>query len=287
MPFNGPDAGGFGGDTTDKLITDWFKAGFLFPFFRNHANNGSRQQEPWAFDKETMSILRHYVRLRYRFRPYLYQLFIENERTGEAILRPLFYDFEDSPDLPLGLVDDQFMVGPSLMQAPFVTENQTTRNVLLPGDCHWWAVDNGKWLKGGQKIRVKATPQGTPIYIRDGSILPLARQEPHDNLFSGDRIDFHIFLVDGSAVTTRYLFDDGATFAYRQGKRSEIEVSAKRSGKRLTIQVNTKSSGFGEGDFTFTADRRIKEVCVNGVLARNCPPQGVGFGIGETATWAV
>jgi alpha-glucosidase len=45
-PFNGPDVPGFAQDATPELAQAWYKAGFLFPFFRNHSSCDSRGQEP-------------------------------------------------------------------------------------------------------------------------------------------------------------------------------------------------------------------------------------------------
>jgi alpha-glucosidase len=47
--FNGPDVPGFGGDATRELAVAGYKAGFLFPFFRNHSVKNCRPQEPWTF----------------------------------------------------------------------------------------------------------------------------------------------------------------------------------------------------------------------------------------------
>jgi alpha-glucosidase len=287
IPFNAPDAGGFGGDTTPELISDWYKAGFLFPVFRNHSIRNSRQQEPWAFDKKTLALLRRYIQLRYRLRPYLYQLFARQEEAGEAILRPLFYDFQDTDRLPLGLVDDQFMVGPCIMQAPFVVEKQKSRPVILPGGTKWYDVSAARWIGGGRKITVRAEAAGTPIYIRDGSILPLARLAPGDSAFHGARVDFHVFLSGNGTACTRYRFDDGESFAYRTGARSEVEVIAKRSKAELTVQINAIANGFGSGDFTLTAPAEIRRVTLNGQPARRTTPQGVPFGPGKTVTWRI
>lgn len=127
------DIGGFDSDTNAQLLQDWMKACFLFPVCRNHTAIGTRAQEPWAFGSKVMQNLRHYIRLRYRFRPYLYNLFIRHAETGASILRPLFHDFEDSVAQPLGTIDDQFLVGAAVMQAPFLIEGQKRRRVVLPG----------------------------------------------------------------------------------------------------------------------------------------------------------
>lgn len=286
IPFNGADVGGFGLDTNPALMMDWIKAAFLFPFCRNHTCINSRRQEPWAFGPRVLSVVRQYIRLRYRLRPYLYQLFIEQERSGEAILRPLFYDFQDTARLPLGLIDDQFMVGPCLMQAPFVEEKQAARDVVLPGG-HWYSPLEGKWIEGGRKIRVKADASTTPFYVLDGSILPLARVAADENAFQGRRADFHIFLAKKSAVSTRYVFDDGASFAYQKGKRSEIEIRVRRTGKALDITITSINDGFGGGDFTFTTSADIITVRVDKKPARICGKQGVPFGVGKVKTWTI
>jgi alpha-glucosidase len=285
VPFNGPDAGGFGGSTFPELIRDWYKAGFLFPVLRNHSIKNSRRQEPWAFDAKTLRVLRHYIRLRYRLRPYLYQLFAEHERTGEAILRPLFHDFDDTPRLPLGLIDDQFLVGPHILQAPFVEAEQKSREVVLPGKNKWYDVTEGRWIKGNQEITVTAKLLDTPLYVRDGAILPLARLAEDDHAFDARRIDFHIYLSDNATARTRYVFDDGHSFAYQDGKRSEVEITARRSGDKLAITVNVNKNGYGNGEFTFTAEKTIRAVTVNGVRARRVAGQGIAFGAGKVATW--
>jgi len=285
LPFNGPDAGGFGGDTTPELIRDWFKAGFLFPVLRNHSLINTRRQEPWAFDKKTVGVLRHYIQLRYRLRPYLYQLFAEHERTGEAILRPLFYDFADKRDLPLGLVDDQFLVGPSILQAPFVEEGQSSREVVLPGEQPWFDLTTGRWIDGGKKVTVNASFTDTPLYIRDRSILPLARLSPEDHVFSAAKADFHIFLSTDSTAETSYVFDDGKSFAYAAGERSEVALHVTRKGTSIEIVIAELADGFGPGEFTFTTPPAIKSVLINGRTAEKTATQGIPFGSSKATTW--
>jgi alpha-glucosidase len=287
IPFNGPDVGGFGGNTTAALMEAWHKAGFLFPFFRNHSMANTRRQEPWAFGKKTTAILRRYLQLRYRLRPYLYQLFVEQERSGEAIMRPLFYDLPDDPALPLGRIDDQFMIGPHVMQAPFVEEEKTTREVVLPNPARWFALAENQWHEGGRKIRVKADAVSTPIFVREGAILPLARLEPAEHVFRPRKIDFHIFLAGDGEALSRYVFDDGLSFAYQKGKRSEVEIRAALAGAKLEIGVTQVRVGYGRGDFTFTTLPGVREVTVNNRRARRTTPQGVALGVRKAVTWIV
>lgn len=136
----------------------------------------------------------------------------------------------------------------------------------------------------------KAIHVGTsvlPLEIRDGSILPLARLAPGDSAFRGARVDFHVFLSGNGTASTNYRFDDGESFAYRTGARSEVEVIAKRSNAELTVQINAIANGFGSADFTLTAPAEIRRVTLNGQPARRTTAQGVPFGPGKTVTWRI
>lgn len=266
VPFNGPDIGGFGGDTTPELITAWMKAGFLFPFCRNHSIINSRRQEPWMFGARVMRTLRRYIRLRYALRPYLYNLFVAQEERGEAILRPLFYDFADTKALPLGTIQDQFMVGPAIMQAPLLEKGQTSREVVLPGPGAWYSLMEGAWAKGGRRIRATPGPDQTPIYLREGTIIPAATKQGESNAFDSRRIVFHVLLNrrSRSVAEFSYSFDDGETFAYREGKRSRLQVRARVRGNGLEITTRLAESGYGECDVSFALYDDFKHVLVNG-----------------------
>lgn len=69
-----PYVGGFSENTTAELLVRWYQLGVFYPFFRNHAQNETVRQEPWAFGGETADIIREAIRLRYRLLPQLYQL---------------------------------------------------------------------------------------------------------------------------------------------------------------------------------------------------------------------
>lgn len=279
IPFNGPDVGGFGGDTNPDLLIRWIKAGFLFPFLRNHSIRGSRQQEPWAFDTETTQLYAKFVRLRYRLRPYLYQLFIEQEEHGQAILRPLFYDHEQDTELGLETCEDQFMIGADLMQAPFLEEGQKERQVILPGS-HWYNPFENKWHEGQQKITVYSDQENTPLFFRLGAIIPGSRNEGGDNTYRGHEVDFHLILKKGLDQNTEatYHFDDGVSFAYQDGQRSSIQVIAQTKGNHLNIETRVMSEGTGPADLRFIVYEPFDTVSCDGKTIELIEMSGNIFG---------
>ncbi|MEM9109118.1 MAG: TIM-barrel domain-containing protein [Planctomycetota bacterium] len=267
LPFNGPDVPGFGGEPTKELAIAWYKACFLFPFLRNHSNKASPRQEPWAFGAVVMKVIRRYIRLRYKLLPYLYNLFVNQEETGEAILRPLFYDFEDSVKLPLDRVDDQFMVGPSIMQAPVLDPESLQREVVLPFG-RWYDAIDGRWVVGGNRKAVKVLDSGaTPLYFRDGAVVAMRPGDPEDNATDLRDIDLHVFVSKSfkGKASCVYVADDGTSFGYRRGERTAMHITVTRDDDQLNLLARKLLSGYGEVKFRVIDHGGCKSVTTEGV----------------------
>lgn len=247
IPFNGPDVPGFGGHADKDLAVAWYKAGCLFPFLRNHACAGTADQEPWAFGPEALDTIRHHVRLRYKLLPYLVQLWAAQEAQGSAVLRPLFYDFSDPEGLELDRVDDQFLVGPAILQAPVLQPGTQQRSVVLPGPCRWLDAASGRFLAGARMVHATSSAQATPIYLREGSLIPMQVGWPHKPGVDLTDIELHAILgPDWAGVAVLdYRADDGLTLAYQRGVRSHWQFEAHRTGDTLVLSVRTLAQAAG------------------------------------------
>lgn len=263
VPFNGPDVGGFGGDAEAGFFLDSLKASFLFPFCRNHTATGTADQEPWAFGKENLSVIREYIRARYFLRPYLYQLFAGQEEAGDPVLRPLFYEFPNPPGQDFSRTEDQFLVGPALLQAPLVAGERSRLVALPPG--RWWDYAAGKWIEGGGSFRVRPSKAGTPLYGRAGFAFPTAAAVPDSHRWDGRRFDLHVLLPEGreGAVSGEIVSDDGSTLAYRRGERTRLRYSAKTDGSELRISLRTAEDGYGPLSVRFVLYGEFRRVTVN------------------------
>lgn len=266
LPFAGADVGGFGGDTDDDMIVRWTQLAFLSPFMRNHTNNGARNQEPWAYQASTRQIVGHYIRLRYRFLPYLYSLFAAQEQNGEPMNRPVLYDF-DSP--AHDSVVDQVMVGPFLMHAPIVKAKGKSRAVVLPGDQPWFDLTSGEWVDPGTH-EVTVARDATPLYARSGAIVPLQAALPTTN-----EVDLHnpmvLVVVPESwkgESTFDYVADDGLSFDYQKGAETVVRITVKREKSSLALSYEVLSSGGGDVTPKFALVQNAAEVTVNGQPAR-------------------
>ena len=99
---------------------------------------------PWrVLSVEEYAAVLDAVALRNRFMPLIESLYQRAAATGEPIVAPLEYCF---PGEGLASVNDEFMLGDSLLVAP-VTTPGTTRTVILPEGS--WRADDGTLYEGG------------------------------------------------------------------------------------------------------------------------------------------
>lgn len=224
IPFVGTDIGGFGSDTTPELLTRWIQVGCFSPLFRNHSAMGSRKQEPWQFGEEVMDIYRKYVKLRYQWIPYFYDLFYEEEKTGAPIIRPLVFHYEK--DEVAKTCNDEFMVGERMLVAPVVYPGMTKRMVYLPeGEWYdYWTHEKHE----GQSWIIKDAPMDVcPIYVKAGSIIPMMESVSYVGEKPLDTLILDVYPGDGAC--DHYL-DNGEDFAYQDGKYHKYHFTVDEAG---------------------------------------------------------
>lgn len=126
--FCGSDIGGFQKDTTEDLSLRWHALGAFTPLMRNHASYGTRMQEAYQFDN--IDMFRRVIGVRYALMPYIYSEFMKAALNDGMYAQPLSFVYpEDS--FARG-VEDQLMIGESIMIAPVYTQNADGRYVYLP-----------------------------------------------------------------------------------------------------------------------------------------------------------
>jgi alpha-glucosidase len=215
MTFVGTDVGGFGSDCMAELLSRWVQVGCFSPLFRNHTCKGSRLQEPWAFDQKTYEINKKYIKLRYQLLPYLYDLFWSGESTGMPVMRPLVFEYQT--DKNTWNLNDQFMVGCSILVAPIVNQGQQVRTLYLP---------QGEWIdywtkevhQGGRYIIKEAPIDMCPMYIKAGSILP---NYPEINYVGEKDIQELTLDIYPGRCEYHHFQDNGTDFSYQTGIYNE------------------------------------------------------------------
>jgi alpha-glucosidase len=258
IAFNGPDVGGFMGHTTAELLIRWYQTCFLFPFFRNHSVWDSKPQEPWQFGPTCLGIIRATIQTRYRLLPYLYNCFFSHYLTGDPVLRPLLYEYEDPQFENL---DDQFLVGDSLMVAPVVNpKNQAnqvssigkvgqTRYITFP-EGWWFDLNRGEWLEGGKTLSYVVGLDAVPLFLRDGAIIPYHNGPINNASIDQNDLELHIFSKEKPAAL-KYFIDDKKTRAYQKGDYNTVLVTGTISHLKLHLDIS-ESGGYPIGSIRFS-----------------------------------
>jgi alpha-D-xyloside xylohydrolase len=184
IPWWTTDIGGFkGGDVRSpsfrELLVRWFQFGVFSPLCRLHgfrmpgtmsgAEQSGAPNEPWSFGDQVYGILRHWLALRERLRPYVMETMRVAHAEGLPPMRPLFLNFP--ADEACWEIDDQFLLGADLLVAPVVVEGATERRVYLPAGARWLDAWTGDPVPGGQWVTAPAPLERIPVYVREGGAI--------------------------------------------------------------------------------------------------------------------
>ena len=199
MPWWTCDIGGFIGGYTEKpefreLLVRWFQLGAFLPVFRLHgerlphtpcdgmrykAENGDPQfgtgadNEIWSFGEENFEILKKYIFLRNKLRPYIKNAMAQAHEKGTPVIRPLFYAFPKDAGAWERKVEDTYMFGDDILVSPVYEPGVTEKSVYLPAGETWREVATGKTYAGGQFVTAYAPIDVIPLFVREGAAVEL------------------------------------------------------------------------------------------------------------------
>lgn len=231
--YAGADVGGFTGGPSPELMTRWFELAAFTPIFRDHSAKDTPRAEPWVDGPAQLAIRRRYVEERYRLMPYLYALADENSRTGDPLMRPVFYDYPDAASAPC----DQsmtFTLGRSLLIAPPPKmESPETYDVCLPKG-GWYDYWTGKPVTR-PSLKERPRLDYLPLFVRAGTILP--RLPLVQSTSQTPKGPLHLDVYPGEDCRGVIYFDDGHSMRFENGDylRQEIRCT---SGRQSALAIN-------------------------------------------------
>lgn len=194
IPWWTTDIGGFlGGDNSDpnfrELLVRWFAWGAFSPVFRLHGErspfyereqeycDGVRQlssaqdNEVWTWGEDIYQILKKYLLMRERLRPYIRECMKEAHEHGTPVMRTLFYEFPEDPEC--WETETSYLFGPDLLVTPVTDPGVTEVLVYLPDGATWKEAGTGIVYEGGQTVTAQAPIDIIPVFIRDCKDYPL------------------------------------------------------------------------------------------------------------------
>ncbi|ALM47869.1 alpha-xylosidase [Flavobacterium psychrophilum] len=215
-----------------ELNARWFQFGAFAPLYRAHGQFPFR--EPWNIAPEghpAYKSIVYYTNLRYRLMPYIYTMAGMTYFNDYTIMRPLFMDFPT--DKKVENISDQFMFGPAFMVCPVYSYEARNRNVYFPADSNWYDFYTGNYITGGKQINVDAPYERIPLYIREGSIIPVGPEIQYTGEKPADKIVLYVYKgKDGSFTLYE---DEDNNYNYESGKYSNIAFTYNDANGTLTI----------------------------------------------------
>jgi alpha-glucosidase len=265
--FSGADVGGYAGTPTSELLTKWFEIGAFQPIDRDHTEKGTGDQEPWVGGPEHEAIRRRFIEERYRLLPYLYTLAEEASRTGLPMERPLFLEFPDAMgdhhpiDVDTGAAGE-FLLGRDLLIAPPRFPEETDAYPVEFPTADWYDYWTGEKIPQPRKttssadapmpvveanlppLFVVVTPklESLPVYVRAGSILPIAPLVQSVNETPSGPLTLRVYA--GNDCAGELYLDDGKSYAYEQGVYLRQKFSCEVSPGGLRIRVASREGSY-------------------------------------------
>lgn len=240
--YTGADTGGFGGNCTADLMTRWFQFSMFTPLFRNHSAMGTRRQEPFAFGEETENVLRKLIEFRYGLVPYMYSEYMKSANNDTLMFKPLSFEYNDINSRE---IEDQILMGDSLMLTPVVKQNTNGRYVYLPEDM---LMVKGKSLN---ELNYEVIEQGYHyinvaldefiFFIRKNKMLLLG--ESAKNVESLENKEFNIIAFIQDKAEYELYDDDGVSKEYKKGNFNKLNIEIKKDLKNIDIKVNGDIKG--------------------------------------------
>ncbi len=247
QPFNGPDIGGFAGNTSPELWANWIGFGAFFPFSRGHASCDTNNKEPWAYTPAVERESRIAIERRYRLLPYIYTAFYNAHRTGLPVMAPVF--FADVTDATLRAEEQVFLLGDNLLVIPAFAQNP--------------ALPKGVWetlslVKNDTKGKYQAE-----LRVKGGSIIPAGCviQNTTENSFEPLTL---IVCPDenGNAAGSLY-WDEGDGWGFKNGEYKLIDFKATTTNGKLTVSIAN-----ADGSYNLNVANVKVEVLHNGKVSR-------------------
>ena len=205
--YSGADLGGFGCNCTRELMLRWLAFGIFTPLMRDHSAVGTRRQELYEFgDTEDF---KNIISVRYSLIPYLYSEYMKACLSNDMLFKPLAFEYPN--DNFACTIEDQLVLGESVMLAPVYEPNAVGRYVYLPEDMLLVIFKSSSvrkyqiMKKGMHYIPVAANE--VPLFIRRNKLLPLCRtSQCTDEMdtsmfeiiaFTDDNIEYNLYEDDG------------------------------------------------------------------------------------------
>ena len=171
-------------------------------------------------------------------------------------MRPLVMDFgNDSKAVAQAY---QYMFGKAFLIAPVTEANVTQWDVYLPKAAGWYDYWTGKHFDGGQTVKADAPQDKIPVFIKAGSIVPMAQQMQYTSEKNWDNLEIRVY--PGANADFTLYEDEKDNYNYEKGKYSEVTFHW--DDKQHTLSIANR-----KGEFKGMLAKRTFNIVMEGANA--------------------
>jgi alpha-glucosidase (family GH31 glycosyl hydrolase) len=219
---------------TPELYTRWFEFAVFSPLLKPL---GDEEQSRESYDELTSIITSSYLKLRYRLTPYLYSYMYRASKTGEPLIKSLFFLFDDPKAAQY--LDTEYMFGNEFLVAPVTEKGQVRKTIYLPQldeGYRWIDYWTDEPLSGGNEYSFKVPVQEIPLFIKQPAVIPMAKLKGDIGESPDDTLTIEIY--PGGYTEFLLYEDDGTTNNYLNGEFATTMLTTDKAGKDIVVKIS-------------------------------------------------
>jgi alpha-D-xyloside xylohydrolase len=242
------DIGGFESTSTPDVYKRWAAFGLLSTHSRLHGSDSYRV--PWAYDEESVEVVRFYSRLKCRLMPYLFSCAVNTAESGVPMMRPMVLEYPG--DISCRYLDKQYFLGDNLLVAPVFSERGEVSYYLPEGK--WLNFITNEIREGGRYISEEHGYLSLPLMMKPDSVVAVGAVSDRPDYDYARGVCYHI---NGSPRNLQVLLYDS------EGKPAD-DIRFDSEGNTLKIEVIA-----AKADFTLLLRNVTSVVCSEGSVERD------------------
>lgn len=220
------DIGGFESTSTPDVYKRWAAFGLMSSHSRLHGSNSYRV--PWAYDEESVDVVRYFTSVKAGLMPYLYRNAIETSKTGVPVMRSMVLEF--TQDRTCAYLDKQYMFGDSLLVAPIFNEDSKAIYYLPEGN--WTHYLTGEKKVGGKWYEEDCGYLSIPVFVKENSLIAVGADTTRPDYDYAQDVTVKAYCLKESEETI--------TIVYGMDKTAETTVSVKKEAGKISVHVEAQ-----------------------------------------------
>jgi len=255
MPYNANHSGNL--QYQDELYTQWFANGAWFDVpVRPHTDNSFQKMLRYETAPDLVGDVKSNlanIRQRYELIPYYYSLAYRAYLSGEPVVPPLVFYYQDDPQVRQ--IGHEKLIGRDLLVGVVAKHGEYARDIYLPRG-RWVNYHTRDWFDGQWVSQFPTYIDGIfrlPVFARAGAIIPMMQVDAntHDAFGHGNAQNDLIVQVYADVAASRFTLyeDDGTTVNYGADTRPLYQtrttaISQQQTGSTVTVSINAAAGSY-------------------------------------------